>query len=245
MNNRQPNVKTIKTCVLIPARGGSKGIKNKNLKNFCGKPLLAWTIEQALSSELVDHVFVSTDSPDIAKVASDCGAKVPFLRPAEISTDTSATEDAIRHFIGWLASASLKCETIILLQATSPIRNIGSIDAAIEKFKTDKLDSLLSVCESHHFYWRLSPDGTATASYDIFQRPRRQDIKTYDKVYTENGSIYIFSATGFNNSQNRLFGKIGLFEMSEDESHEIDSQYDFKFCEHLMREKLRLKNAKK
>lgn len=243
MSITEPQKRSPKICVLIPARGGSKGIPNKNLKSFCGKPLIAWTIEQALSSEIVEKVYVSTDSPEIAKIAREFGAEVPFLRPADISTDESSTEEAIEHFYNWTLIKDLKFDVLILLQATSPIRYPGSISAAVEKYQDSKFDSLVGVCERHFFTWYYSHNGDAKSSYDIFNRPRRQDIEGIDKTFTENGSIYVFSVNGFAKNKNRLFGKIGLFEMSEAESYEIDSNFDFEFCEYLMSKTLGLVNV--
>ena len=139
---------------IIPARGGSKGIPEKNLKLIAGKPLIAWTIEQALNASLLDRVIVSTDSEEISEIALMYGAEVPFKRPSKLSTDESTTEASLIHCVDWLkANEDFDPENIILLQCTSPIRNENSIDQAIIKFKDEKAGSLLSVYEFKRFLY--------------------------------------------------------------------------------------------
>lgn len=218
----------------IPARGGSKGLPGKNIRNINGKPLLAWSIEAANRSDSIDEVYVSTDSIEIAEVARSFGAKVPYIRPAEISNDTASTESAVMHFVDWSKQQSLNIQNLILMQATSPFRHVGSIDRAMQKFLSEKADSLVTVCKTHKFFWRnaLQPN----ASYDIYQRPRRQDILSEDEVFYENGSFYITSLAVYEEIGNRLGGKISLFEMRPEESFEIDDLIDFKIVELLMKE---------
>lgn len=224
----------MKYIAFIPARGGSKGIPGKNIKSMQGKPLLAWSIEHALTCPEINDVFVSTDSEEIKKVALEYGAKVPFLRPDELSGDTATTESAVLHFMEWLQLNNMdEYDCIILMQGTSPIRKIDSLSRAIKQFEDDKLDSLVTVCKTHKFFWKdpCSPQ----ASYDIHQRPRRQDIKPEDDTYFENGSFYITHKKIYEQQKNRLGGKIGMFEMSADESHEIDDPVDFLICEEILK----------
>ena len=167
-------------CV-IPARGGSKGIINKNIRNFAGKPLVAWSIEQALCCKLIERVIVSTDNEEIAEIARQYGAEIPFLRPKELSQDTSPTEPVLIHAVDELGKAHYQPDAVILLQPTSPIRNEGRLKEAIELFKGKKADSLVSVCEEHPFFWRnlINP----IALYDYEKRLRRQDIKSEDRWF--------------------------------------------------------------
>jgi CMP-N,N'-diacetyllegionaminic acid synthase len=217
----------------IPARGGSKGVPGKNIRLLAGKPLIAWSIEQALASKLIDRVIVSTDCPEIAKVAIEYGAEVPFLRPDYISGDKATTESAMLHCCDYLDEKNQLPAMFILVQATSPVRSDNQFDDAILAFKKAKYDSLLSVSRTHRFTWSnpLNP----SASYDYVNRPRRQDIKEEDQRYLETGSFYITKTKLLIESKNRLVGNVGMFEVPEDESYEIDSIVDFKVCEEILK----------
>lgn len=218
---------------IIPARGGSKGIPGKNIKSIAGKPLIAWSIEQALSSQGVSRVVVSTDCPDIADIARHWGAEVPFLRPAELAVDTAATEPSLIHALAWLEEHEHYVPSeVLLLQATSPVRDRGQIDAALAKFYASQADSLLSVCPFWHFLWRGRDK--PQAEYDFEHRPRRQDIPASDIRFKENGSLYISKRAGLLQHQNRLFGDIALFEMSDLESFEIDTLEDWLVVEAIL-----------
>ena len=219
---------------LIPARGGSKGLPGKNIRSLAGKPLIAWSIEQALATPAVSRVVVSTDDEKIAEVARQAGAEVPFMRPAELALDTSGTEPVMLHALDWLAQQGNEPLNLVLLQPTSPLRKPGALSAAITQFESDNADSLLSVCRNHHFFWK-NPQ-SPSALYDFENRPRRQDIKPEDVWYRETGSIYITRTEIFRKHKNRLGGRISMFEMSEDESFEIDTQTDLTVMSALMSE---------
>jgi len=218
---------------IIPARRGSKGIPNKNIKEFAGKPLIVHSIEYALTSQLVDQVVVSTDDSKISIIAKDAGATI-VKRPSDLSTDTSTTESTIEHYIN---SAKQKPDTIVLLQATSPLRPKGSLDAALRHFQKGGYDSLLSLCPTHRFFWRVKEDNTAYAEYDYLNRPRRQELHRADMRFIENGSLYIFSHEHFEKTGNRLGGKIGYIDWPEDCNIEIDTIIDFKILEGIFLEK--------
>lgn len=219
---------------IIPARAGSKGVTNKNIRLLAGKPLLAWSIEQALSSLKIDKVIVSTDCEKIASIAKSYGAETPFLRPVEFSTDTASTEVVLEHAIDYLKiSEAYIPKAIVLLQPTCPVRARGAIDRAIEQFEREEADSLLSACEIHPFLWKREKE--TKAHYDFKNRPRRQELKESEKIYEENGSIYITKTTLFQNEKNRLGGKISIFEMSSLESYDIDTEQDLTLVDTLMR----------
>jgi CMP-N,N'-diacetyllegionaminic acid synthase len=210
---------------IIPARGGSKGVPGKNLREVAGRPLLAWSIVRALEAEAIDTVLVSTDDAEIAEVARAHGAEVPFLRPAELATDEAPTEPVMAHALDWYAERGASFDSIALLQPTSPLRLAGTIDAAFAEFARAEADSLVGVVASHHFFWRR--DGAVEALYDFRNRPRRQDLAPGQRWYRETGSIYISRTDAFRRSGNRLSGSIALFVMDELEGWEIDSEADF------------------
>lgn len=221
------------TIAFIPARGGSKGVPKKNIKVLLGKPLIAWSIEQALDSKLIDRVIVSTDCPEIAKIAMEYGAEVPYMRPESLSNDTATTESAMLHCCEYLTERNELPELFILVQCTSPIRSKESFDLAITDFRNKNLDSMLTVSESHRFTWKNT--SYPEASYEYKNRPRRQDIKPEDQDYLETGSFYITKTQALVESKNRLTGKIGMFITPENESYEIDNHTDFIICEELMK----------
>lgn len=219
-------------CALIPARGGSKGLPGKNIKPFCGKPLVAWSIEQALAAPEIGRVVVSTDAPAIAAVARQYGAEVPFMRPPELADDGATTESAMLHALDQLEAAGHLPNALMLLQPTSPVRRAGTLSRAAAEFEATRADSLVGVCEQHAFFWR-NPEAPE-ASYDFHNRPRRQDIAPQDRHYVENGSVYMTRTSLLREHENRLCGRIHLFQMDRVEAQEIDDATDFAIVEVLM-----------
>lgn len=218
---------------IIPARGGSKGLPGKNILPLAGKPLIVWSVEQALSARSVDRVIVSTDDEEIASISKLAGAEVIY-RPMAISGDEASSESALRHVLDTLSEQCEAPDNVIFLQCTSPIRSPGCIDQAFKEYASKAADSLLSVTPSHRFLWELSADGYGEPkNYDPLHRPRRQEM---DNTYQENGSIYIFSRAMFERTGSRLGGKIALFVMEEETSYEIDSSTDFAIVEMLMKQ---------
>ena len=210
---------------IIPARGGSKGVPQKNIKPFLGEPLITHSIQYARASSLVTDVFVSTDDAQITAISERAGAKV-IQRPPELSGDTASTESAITHALSWWKHEGNIPDVIILLQATSPLRPEGSLNLALKHFADHGFDSLLSISPTHRFFWKIKGDQTE-AEYDFQNRPRRQDMTESDIRHVENGSLYIFTRELFEAEANRLGGKIGYFIFPEDFSFEIDTENDF------------------
>jgi N-acylneuraminate cytidylyltransferase len=218
--------------VIIPARGGSKGIPGKNIRPLAGKPLIVWSIEQGLAAATADRVIVSTDDPDIAAISQNAGAEV-IERPAELSGDEASSESAIAHVLQTLTERGQSPDNVIFLQCTSPIRSPGAIDEAFAEFQNRQADSLLSVSPSHKFLWTRNREGFGVPqNYDPLNRPRRQEMAN---TYQENGSFYIFSRACFERFGNRLGERIALYVMSEEASYEIDSPTDFFIVETLMK----------
>ena len=221
-----------KTLAVIAARGGSKGIPHKNLLDICGKPLIAWTVEQARAARGVDVVAVSSDSDSILAAAEAAGA-VGVPRPADISGDLASSESAWLHALEAIDAHLGRFERIVALQATSPIREPTDIELALDTFDRERLDSLLSVCEvEDYFNWRIGADGPEPINYDYRNRRMRQQI---EKRYLENGSFYILIPSLLREQNNRLGGKIGFHVMERHKMFQIDRPEDVKLCAAIMR----------
>lgn len=206
---------------IIPARGGSKEIPRKNIRPLAGKPMLAWTIEAALASRRVSRVVVSTDDAEIRGVSLHYGAEV-VMRPAELATEFSRSEDALLHALDHLRDVDkYDPDVLVFLQCTSPLTIGPDIDGAIDMFIENRMDTVFSVTETHGFLWRQAEDGTATGvNHDPSCRIRRQDRR---QEFQENGAIYVMRCAGFRKCHNRFFGRTGMFRMPYERSLEIDS----------------------
>nr|WP_298745196.1 acylneuraminate cytidylyltransferase family protein [uncultured Microbacterium sp.] len=226
-------------CV-IPVRGGSKGVPGKNARIVAGKPLVVWSIEQALAAGL--DVLVSTDDAELAAIARAAGADVPFLRPAALAQDATPTEPVIVHAIRHRAAQGRRPDTVVLLQATSPVRLPGTIARAVRQFSETGVDSLVGVVAQTPFFWHppaageAAGGGGATAEYDPTARPRRQDLQLDDYFYKETGSIYVTRTELYEQQNNRIGGKVGLFVMDETESVDIDTLMDLRIAEQVLTE---------
>ena len=237
----------MKIVGIIPARGGSKSIPLKNLKDFCGKPLIAWSIISAKESKL-DKVIVSTDSEEIAKVAKQYGAEVPFLRPAELAGDTIGIEPVLKHTYEWLKdNENYNADAIMLLQSTSPLRQTFHIDEMLKIFKENDVDSVVAVNETpanHTPYWTLTKDDKGKVSLwggiplkDILVR--RQDFP--QKCYARNDLGYILKPASLYDTKPNLYGdKVELYITPDAHKYEADintpsewEETEFKF-KHLI-----------
>lgn len=225
-----------KVLAIIPARGGSKELPGKNIKELCGKPLIAWTIEQAKSCSDIDRVIVSTDDENIAKVAKKYGAEVPFMRPAELANDTASTINVIFHAIDWFKKhEDYRPEYILLLQPTSPLREVEDIRAAIQTLKDKNARAVVSVCETDHHPW-WSNTLPENSSMKDFLKPkilnkRRQDLPVF---YRLNGAIYLADAV-YLHECNGFFGpNTFAYVMPKNRSVDIDSDLDFKLAQMLL-----------
>lgn len=218
-------------CVaIIPARGGSKGIPGKNTLLVAGKPLLAWSIEHALRSAMIDSVWVTSDSLEILDIANAHGAKT-ILRPAEISGDKSTSEEAWIHAVNEI-KLSIEVDLVVCMQPTSPVRGRNDLDEAIAKYHSEKFDSLLSVTQiEDYFEWRMGESGAESINYDYSNRKRRQDIEV---KYLENGSFYIVSPELLFKNKNRLGGCVGFYEQEKYKMYQIDNIEDVALCEAIL-----------
>ena len=221
-----------RTLAVIAARGGSKGIPNKNLIDLCGKPLIAWTVMQAAAAQGVDVVAVSSDSDQILAAAEAAGA-VGVRRPEDISGDLASSESAWLHALEQLDGKLGPFGRVVALQATSPIRESSDIEQALATFEREELDSLLSVCEvEDYFNWRIGAEGPEPINYDFRNRRMRQQI---EKRYLENGSFYVLIPALLREQNNRLGGKIGMHLMERHKMFQIDRPEDIKLCAAIMR----------
>lgn len=218
---------------IIPARGGSKGIPQKNLIDFCGLPLLAWSIIQAEKSPYIEDVYVSSDSAEILKCAEKYGA-LGIQRPADISGDTASSESAIVHACDQIGP---RADTLVFLQPTSPLRKPDDITKAVDVFSSGGFDSLFSSSELHDFLiWEKNEAGELRSmNYNFQNRTRRQDR---DVQYVENGSIYVFRKETLHKYNNRLGGRIGMYLMDFYQSFEIDAYEDIDLLSAIFKVKL-------
>lgn len=216
---------------VIPARGGSKGIPRKNLQLLGGKPLIVWTIEQALAVEGL-HVVVSTEDEEIAAVSRDAGAEV-IERPDELAQDTTPTEPVVEHVIDVLTARDERPDAVMLLQATSPVRLGSTLARAIQQFEDTNVDSLVGVVANPPFLWAGEGD-FAVPHWDFKHRRRRQDMTQAELRYRETGSVYVTKPEVYEQEHNRLGGTIGLFVMDAVEGIDIDTLADFEVAEHTL-----------
>lgn len=196
---------------LIPARGGSKGVPNKNIRMIYGKPLIVWTIERALQSHLLDEVIVSTDSEEIAAIAKENGIKV-MMRPAELATDTASTQDVMKYTL-----QQIPADILVLLQPTSPCRSEGLIDECIREFIENDYDSLATgfMCDYKEYGSNTLP---------------RQQIEGF---FYDDGNVYVIKADQI--LQGDRYGKkIGHKLINRYENAEIDDMYDFWLLEKIL-----------
>ncbi len=234
-------MKSKNNVAIILARGGSKTIPKKNIKNFCGKPLIAWSIEQAKKTKNINDVWVSSDDQKILSISKKFGAKI-ILRPKSLSTSKSSSVSGWIHAINEIEKTTEKIDIVVALQATSPIRETSDLENSIKKFSKNNLDSMFSASKIGDFYiWRKNGKSYSSINYDFRNRPRRQD---FEEQYVENGSFYIFKPKTIQKFENQLAGKIGIFLMDFWKSFEIDDYEDLKFLKILMNNYL-LKDTKR
>lgn len=231
----------IKILAVVAARVGSKGVKNKNIRDLLGKPLIAYTIEQVIKWGKYEKFIVSTDSEKIRQLAIKYGAESPFLRPAELATDTANKMDALRHAFSQAQKYySQRFDALLDLDATSPVRKVEDIEKIVRLYKEKKPDCVFSVVRARRNpYFNLvekQKDGTVKLSKKIpCAVTRRQDAP---QVYEMNASLYVYDREFLMDAKNRMpYAKKSLvYEMGELSRIDIDREIDFKFIEFLIRE---------
>jgi len=218
---------------IIPARGGSKRLPRKNILDLAGKPLIAWSIEAALSSKYIDRVIVSTDDEEIAGISRKYGADLPFMRPNKLATDESSSVNVVLHAINMLKEKGEGYEYIILLQPTSPLRTKKHIDDVIELLIAKKAECIVSICEvDHPIEWTgVLPDSQSMNSFfpKKLQGKRSQDFQTRYRI---NGAIYIVNAKQALEQKSLILNELSYgYIMQRKDSVDIDEDIDFKIAE--------------
>lgn len=217
---------------IIPARGGSKRLPGKNIKLLAGTPMIAWTIEAALKSNVFDHVFVSTDDQKIADVSKKYGAEVPFLRPTELASDDASTNDVVTHLVEWFEQKNnQQVATVTILQPTSPLRNSQHIKDAMQLMTSKASKAVISVCELEYpiqFCNKLGSNHSMDGFVKSENIKRTQDLEPY---YRLNGAIYIFDRK-YVGRLNELYSTgTHAFIMPTKFSIDIDIEEDFSLAE--------------
>lgn len=218
---------------IIPARGGSKGIPHKNIIDLDGKPLIEYTIDASIHSNYIDYTFVSTDDVEIATIAKNAGAKVPFLRPVELALDTSKTIDAVLYSVRKLEEIGECFDAIVLLQATQPLRTVEDVDAAIRLYFESGCKSLASVCEvdDNPVLIRTIQNDSLIRLLNVESTVRRQDMPVYYRV---NGCIYINSISQLNEKTSFNDNEYP-YVMDREHSVDIDEMKDVYIAKYYLR----------
>lgn len=227
----------MKILVIIPARGGSKGIPHKNIKPLDGKPLIHYTIDEAREIVGDEDICVSTDDPEIIKCVEDYGLKVPFVRPEELATDTAGTYEVLLHALNFYEKQGRNYDVVLLLQNTSPFRKAEQIKEAL-KFYSPDVDMVVSVkeCAANPYYCVFEEDSNGylhvcKGDGNIF---RRQDAP---KVYEYNGAIYIMNAETLKTTHMHKMQKRVKYVMDEISSFDLDTMTDWNIAESIIKEK--------
>lgn len=230
-----------KVIAIIPARGGSKALPRKNIRLLAGKPLIAWTIEQAKKSKNIDKMIVSTDDEEIAEISKQYGAEVPFMRPKELATDNSPTIDAIMHALDWFESRGNYFDILVLLEPTSPLRKDGDIDNAIKLFLDNlgNADSLISLGEvqlENPYIMKKIEDGyVKPLLYTNSQHHQRQQLP---KAYFPYGVIYLSKTITLKKYKTVYQEKTIPYFIERWQNYEIDDIYDFIAIEAILKHRM-------
>ena len=228
-------INTMRVVGVITARGGSKGLPSKNIRPLLGKPLIEWTIEAALSSKCIDTLVVSTDDGEIAQIARDAGARIPFVRPQHLASDTASSIDVVLHAIDSLAQMGEQYDVVVLLEPTSPLRDTFDIDDALSHLIKSCAGSVVSVCqaESHHpsFMYRMA-EGLRLEPYSTHHPTalRRQEI---EPVYFLDGTIYCSHIDELRLKRSFYHDNTHAYVVPKWKSLEVDDIYDFVMIEAL------------
>jgi CMP-N,N'-diacetyllegionaminic acid synthase len=227
----------VKNIAIIPARSGSKGLKDKNIKLLQGKPLIAYSIEAAIKANLFDEIIVSTDSEEYAEIARKWGAAVPFLRSEELSSDTASTWDVVKDVLNQYAQRGNVFDTVALLQPTSPLRRAADIINGYSQLRDKNANAVIAVCEVDHspLWCNTLPEDHSLQSFlnnQLINQPR-QKLPTYYRI---NGALYLVRIEYLMSTENIYAEKCYATIMPKENSIDIDDAIDFKIAEALLNE---------
>ncbi len=224
-------------CV-IPARGGSKGLPGKNIKQLAGKPLIAYTIEQAKGSKYIDRVIVSTEDEQIAEVAGKFSAEVPFKMPKELAEDNSSMMDVLLHAIKWMeGEAQYKFNILVLLHVTTPLRNTDDIDKCIELLVEENADNVFSVADAYRNPYFNMVEVTAGNEVRLVKEGHFTTRQSAPKVFDMNASIYVWWKDTFKTEKGLFLRKTRIYPMPRERSVDIDEPLDFRIAEMLLQDR--------
>lgn len=228
----------MKVLVIIPARGGSKGIPHKNIKPLNGKPLIHYTIDVARGIVKDEDICVSTDDADIIKCVEDYGLKVPFVRPAELATDTAGTYEVLLHALDFYEKQGKEYDVVLLLQNTSPFRSVQHVKEALDLYRSD-IDMVVSVNETktnpYYNCFEDDTEGFLKKTLDSTMFVRRQDAP---KTYEYNGAIYVINPDQLKKMSLGKFTRRIKYVMDDIHSVDLDNMMDWKYAEFIMKEGL-------
>lgn len=221
-----------KFLYIIPARGGSKGVPRKNIKFLAGKPLIAWTIEEAKKSKFADRIILTSEDAEIIEVAKRYGCEVPFIRPKELAKDDTSGIDTVLHALNHCPGY----EYVVLLQPTSPLRTVGDIDSCIQFLLDNNAEACVTVKEVDESpYWMYNKNDQGQLTNLIQQDSpitRRQELPS---VYMLNGAVYVASVKFLKQNKSFLAEETRGYVMPNERSFDIDTEMDFWICEELLK----------
>lgn len=220
-----------RVLAVIPARGGSKGVPRKNVRLLAGKPLIAWTIEEAKKSKYIDRLILTSEDDEIIETAKAYGCEIPFIRPSELAGDTTSGIAPILHALEQIEGY----DYIVVLQPTSPFRLVGDIDSCIKRLIETKSPACVSVTESGSSpYWMYKVNEAGMMQPLIQQEELITNRQELPIAYVLNGAVYVAEVDWFMQSQSFLTKDTTAFVMPKERSYDIDTEEDFLWSEWLM-----------
>lgn len=231
----------MRPLIIIPARGGSKGIPRKNIRLLAGKPLIAYSIDNALAICLrhnlpVENVILTTDSEEIAQTGRDCGLPVTYRRPPELATDTAGSREVMLHAAGWARSQGVRFDYILLLQPTSPLRTVGDTEGVMELYEREHPDMAVTVKEAsanpyYNCFETDQADGTLKISKGDGLLTRRQDAP---RAWEFNGAVYAINPASLEKMPMGQFPRRIPYEMPAERSVDLDTMLDWAIAETII-----------